>query len=84
MRLTPRAAVNRIDGVVDGTLAIRVTAAPVDGAANTALIRLVAAAVGVPRTRVALVVGASSRRKLIEIEGLEAATVRARWPGLDV
>jgi uncharacterized protein YggU (UPF0235/DUF167 family) len=70
--------------VVGGTLAVRVTAAPVDGAANAELIRLVAAAVGVPRTRVALVVGASSRRKLIEIEGVDVATIRARWPGLDV
>ena len=71
-------------GVVDGSLVVRVTAAPVDGAANTALIRLVAGAIGVPRARVSLVVGASSRRKLIEIEGVDAATIRARWPGLDV
>jgi uncharacterized protein len=63
---------------------VRVTAAPVDGAANAAMIRLVAAAIGVPRTRVALVVGAASRRKVIEVEGVDAASLRARWPGLDV
>ena len=84
VRLLPRAAVNRIDGVVGGNLAVRVTAAPVDGAANAALVRLVASAIDVPRTHVALVAGASGRRKVLEVDGLDPRVVRARWPGLDV
>ena len=63
---------------------MRVQAAPVDGAANEALTRLLADALDLPRTRVRLVSGASNRRKLIEVEGLDAARLKARWPGLDV
>lgn len=70
--------------MVDGALKVRVTAAPVDGAANASLIRLLADAVGVPRRSVRLVTGAANRRKLIEIEGTDPAALRARWPGLDV
>ena len=70
--------------MVDGALKVRVTAAPVDGAANDALVRLIADTLRVPRGRVHLVTGAANRRKLIEIEGVDAAVLRARWPGLDV
>ena len=51
-------------------LAARVRAAPVDGAANTALEHLLAEALGCPRSRVSVERGASSRIKIVEIEGL--------------
>jgi uncharacterized protein YggU (UPF0235/DUF167 family) len=70
--------------VLDGALRVRVSAPPVDGAANAALVRVVAEALGIAKGRVRLVVGATARHKLIEIEGVEPAFVRARWPGLDV
>jgi uncharacterized protein YggU (UPF0235/DUF167 family) len=82
--LTPRGGADRIDGIVDGALRVRVAAAPVDGAANDALTRLIASAVGVPNGRVRVVSGATNRRKVIEVEGLDAAALKARWPGLDV
>ena len=63
---------------------MRVAAAPVDGAANQALTRLIAAGLGVPSRRVRLVAGATNRRKVIEVEGVDADAVKARWPGLDV
>jgi uncharacterized protein len=84
VRLVPRAGVDRIDGVVDGALRARVAAPPVDGAANAALERLIADALGVATGRVRLVAGATNRRKVIEIEGADAPALRARWPGLDV
>ena len=84
VRLVPRGGADRIEGVIDGVLRVRVAAAPVDGAANASLERLIADALGLPRGRVRLVAGATNRHKLIEIEGLEPAAVRARWPGLDV
>ena len=84
VRITPRGGTNRIDGVLDGILRVRVAAAPVDGGANEALTRLIAAAVGVPNGRVRLVSGATNRRKVIEVEGLDGAAVKARWPDLDV
>ncbi len=84
VRLTPRGGADRVDGVVEGDLRARVSAPAVDGAANQALLRLLAAELGVPRTAVRLVAGAAGRRKLIAIDGLQAAVVVARWPGLAV
>jgi uncharacterized protein YggU (UPF0235/DUF167 family) len=78
VRLTPRAAVDRIDGrtvLSDGTeiLAARVRAAPESGAANEALERLLAAAFGRPRSSVRVVRGGTARRKTVEIAGDAAA-----------
>jgi uncharacterized protein YggU (UPF0235/DUF167 family) len=84
VRLTPRGGSDRVEAVVDGVLRTRVAAAPVDGAANDALRSLLADALGLPRSQVRLVAGASNRRKLIEVDGLDAASLRSRWPGLDV
>ena len=84
VRLTPRGGADRVGSVVDGVLTARVAAAPVDGAANAALTALLAEVLGLPKGRVRLVAGTSNRRKLIEVEGLEPAALRARWPGLDV
>lgn len=73
----PRASKTSIAGMHDGSIKIRLAAPPVEGAANAALIAFIAERVGVARSRVRLVSGASSRRKVIEIEGVEAATVAA-------
>jgi uncharacterized protein YggU (UPF0235/DUF167 family) len=80
----PRGGLDRIDGVLDGSLRARVAAPPIDGAANAALERLIAHELGIAASRVRLVAGAANRRKSIEIEGVEPALLRARWPGLDV
>jgi uncharacterized protein len=82
VRLTPRSAVERVDDVVDGVLKVRVMAPAVEGAANNALIRLLAEEVGVARRDVRIVAGATSRQKLVVIDGVEAETIVARWPGL--
>ena len=84
MRLTPRGGADRIDGVVEGALRVRVAAPPVDGAANIALVRLLASVLEVPVSAIRLVRGATGRRKVLEVDGLEAGTLRSRWPGLDV
>jgi uncharacterized protein (TIGR00251 family) len=84
VRLTPRAAREHVDGVVDGVLRVRVTAPPVDGAANEALVRLLAAQLGVPRRDVRLASGESSRQKVIAVDGPSAEAIVARWPGLRV
>ena len=70
--------------MVDGQVRARVAARPVDGAANDALIRLLAAELGVARGRISIVGGASARVKVVEIDGLDAAAIRSRWPGVDV
>jgi uncharacterized protein len=84
VRLTPRSAVERVDEVVEGVLKVRVMAPAVEGAANTALIRLLADDLGISRRDVRIVAGATSRQKLVVIEGVEPETVVARWPGLRV
>ena len=84
VRLTPRAAADRIDGVVDGVLRARVGAPAVEGAANNALIRLVADALGIARRDVRIVAGGTSRQKLMVVEGVSAEAVVAAWPGLKV
>ena len=84
IRLTPGAGADRLEGVVDGRLRARVSARPVDGAANEALLRLVAAELGISRSRVTLRSGAASRTKVVQVEGIEPAAIRSRWPGVDV
>jgi uncharacterized protein YggU (UPF0235/DUF167 family) len=73
-----------VDGVVDGVLRARVAAPAVGGAANNSLIRLVADELGVARRDVRIVAGATSRQKLVVVDGGDAETIVARWPGLRV
>ena len=84
MRLTPRGGTDRVDGVLDGVLRARVAAPPVDGAANEALLRLLAEELRVPRRDVRLVAGAGSRTKTVVVDGLGPDRVLERWPGLRV
>jgi uncharacterized protein (TIGR00251 family) len=76
VRLQPRAGRNEIVGERDGALVVRVTAPPVEGKANDALRTLVAKRAGVGRTRVTLVRGASSRDKLLHVDGLSEEELR--------
>ncbi len=69
IKVTPRASRDEIAGMRDGVLAIRVTAAPVDDAANRAAVKLIAKRAGVAPSRVRIARGARGRRKRIEIEG---------------
>ena len=60
------------------------TAPAVAGAANQALVRLIADELGVARRDVRLVAGAAGRQKLIVVDGVDPEAVVARWPGLRV
>ena len=83
LHVTPRAGRNAIEGVdAEGRLRLRVSAAPVDGAANEAVVALLATELGVRRRAVTLTGGASSRYKRCHIEGLDPASLLSRWPGL--
>ena len=70
--------------MVDGVLRARVAAPPIEGAANQALLRLLADELGIARRSVRLVAGAAGRQKLVVVEGLTDGEVVARWPGLRV
>jgi uncharacterized protein (TIGR00251 family) len=56
---------------------IRVTAPPVDGKANAALCAFVAQRIGVARSRVEVVRGMTSRDKIVRVEGVDVAALRA-------
>jgi uncharacterized protein len=85
VRLTPRGGVDRVDGVgLGGELRVHVRAAPVEGAANEALRRLLARELDVPKAAVTLERGASARLKLVRVDGLTAEAVSRRWPGVTV
>jgi uncharacterized protein YggU (UPF0235/DUF167 family) len=82
--LTPRAGADQVDGVIDGILKARVAAPAIEGAANQALVRLLADELGVSRRSVRLVAGAAGRQKLIVVDGLSRDDVLSRWPDLRV
>ena len=68
VRVQPRARHDEVVGWEDGTLRVRVTAAPRDGEANRAVTRVLADTFGVPASRIVLVRGAASRDKFFRIE----------------
>jgi uncharacterized protein (TIGR00251 family) len=78
VHLTPRSARDEVLGLEDDVLRARVTAPPVQGRANEALLRLLVDALGVPRDSLRIVRGHRSREKLVAAEGLDAAEVRRR------
>lgn len=83
VRLTPRGGRDAIEGFAEDdagrpVLKARVAAPPVDGQANAALIGLIAKALGAPRGAVRLASGETARLKILDIEGLDEAEVRAR------
>ena len=81
VRVQPRASRAAITGFRDDVLSVRVTAPPVDGAANAAVTALLAEALGVARSTVTVVRGERSRDKVVRINGLTDAEARARLAG---
>jgi hypothetical protein len=71
----PRASRDEVSGVYGDALKIRLAAPPVDGAANDALVKFLAALFAVPRRAVRILAGESSRSKLIEIDGVTARAI---------
>ncbi len=75
IKLTPRASANQVGAPLGDELRIKVTAPPVDAAANEALIRLLAEKLNCPRSKVELSRGQTSRHKSITIWGMTAESV---------
>lgn len=78
IKLQPRASKNEIGEPLGNELRIRVTAPPVDSAANEALVRLLAERLNCPRSRVELLRGQTSRHKVIKLHGMSAEAVLAK------
>jgi uncharacterized protein (TIGR00251 family) len=78
VRVVPRASRNKIAGIHDGAVRIRLTAPPVEGAANEALISFLSSVLRVPKRDIELVSGQTARNKVVSVSGLSPAEVEAR------
>ena len=84
VRVIPRATRSQIAGTRNDALLVRLSAPPVDGAANAELIEVLAVALDVPRRDVSLIAGERSRTKRVQVRGLTASDVNrllTRQPG---
>jgi hypothetical protein len=85
VRLTPRGGADRIDGWGEDAqgrplLKVRVSAPPVEGEANAALEKLLAKALGLPRSAVSVAAGQTARVKQVQVLGLDPEEIRRRLP----
>jgi uncharacterized protein (TIGR00251 family) len=78
LRVTPSAGSDAIVGWRGDVLRLRVAAPAQRGKANEAVLRLLAAALGVERRRLRIVRGQTSRQKVVLVDGLDEAEIRAR------
>jgi uncharacterized protein len=78
VKLQPRASKDEIGEPLGNELRIKVTAPPVDSAANEALIRLLAETLDCPRNRIELVRGNTSRHKVLRLHGISAEIAVAK------
>ena len=78
IRVVPRAGANRVVGPVGCAMKVRVAAPPVQGAANKALVRLLARRLGVRSSDIEIVTGHTSRTKRIRVFGVTADEIESR------
>jgi uncharacterized protein (TIGR00251 family) len=76
LRVQPRARGNRFAGVVGDAIKLAITAPPVDGKANEAVIDYLAGWFQVPKSNIVIVSGATGRNKRIAVRGMRAEQVR--------
>ena len=80
IRVIPRAGRSAVAGTRGGALLVRLSAAPVEGAANAELIEVIADALDVPKRCVTIVSGERGRVKRVRVTGIDADHARARFP----
>ena len=78
IKAQPRASRNEIGEQLGDELKIKITAPPVDSEANEALVRFIAELLGCPRSSVQLARGASSRHKVLAIQGVKVEDIARR------
>lgn len=80
VRVQPRASRSEIVGLHGEALKIRLAAPPVEGAANDALVVLLAHALGISRSAIRIVSGATARGKIVEVDGVDVDNIRRLAP----
>jgi uncharacterized protein (TIGR00251 family) len=79
VRITPRSSRNEVSDVLeDGTVKIRLTAPPVEGQANEALVRFLGEILDLAPSRIEIVAGQTGRDKLVTITGIDSSTLQER------
>lgn len=79
MRVTPKASRNEIVEIIrDGIIKIHITAPPVDGKANDALIKFLSEVLDIAKSRIDIIAGVSGRDKLVTVLDMDADTVHKR------
>jgi uncharacterized protein len=79
VRVTPRASKNEIVEILsDDTVKVHITAPPVEGEANEALLKFLAEVLDVPKSRLDIVAGATGRDKIISVMDMDAETLHAK------
>ncbi len=78
LHIQPGAKKTEVAGAHGDALKIRLAAPPVDGKANEALLRFLANQLSLPKQQVSLKSGQTSRRKVVEVQGLSAVACQAR------
>jgi len=82
VRVIPRARKSEIAGWRDDALVVRLTASPVQGAANRLLVRFLAKQLNLRPADISIVSGETARNKVLHLEGLSPEELRERLPGV--
>jgi uncharacterized protein (TIGR00251 family) len=79
IRVTPRARRNEVAGILnDGTIRIRLTAPPVEGKANEALVKFLSSILGISKSRIEIVAGQTGRDKLVSLLDMNPETAQQK------
>ncbi|MDI6828442.1 MAG: DUF167 domain-containing protein [Armatimonadota bacterium] len=78
VKVSPRGSRNQIMGWQDDVLLVKITAPPIEGSANKACMEFLADRLGIKKSQISLIMGATSREKTFEILGLSFADIKQR------
>ena len=82
LHVQPRARRNEIAGLYNGALKLKISAPPVDDAANRAVIEFFAALLSLPKSRLSIISGTRSREKVLRIESISLIDLSHHFPGI--
>lgn len=83
VRVNPRSSRNQVTGWQDGVLSVKLTAPPVEGAANKACIDFLADLLGLRKSQLSLESGPTSRDKVFQVDGLSDEDLAERLAGVE-
>lgn len=81
IQVQPRASRTGVAGVTDEAIRVRVSAPPVDGAANQELVRWLSKELHLPKSAISITSGERGRRKVVQLQGIRTTEVE-KWLGL--